>query len=101
MLKEDEKCDLVVALNHVRAPDDRKMAAENSLDVLDMIFGGHDHSYLSELNQNTGVYIQKSGTDFEVFTNLTVLFGVAKSDFNNFISQIDDKNLTVHYSEKT
>ena len=57
-LKNEEKCDLVFALNHVRAPDDRKMAATNLCpDVLDMIFGGHDHSYLSELNYDTGVYI--------------------------------------------
>ena len=46
--------------------------------VLDMIFGGHDHSYVSFLNKETDVYIQKSGTDFEVFTNLTCLFDVEK-----------------------
>lgn len=51
ILKTEHKCDLIVALNHVRVPDDVKMAKENrSPDVVDMIFGGHDHTYFRELN---------------------------------------------------
>jgi len=41
-----------------------------------MIFGGHDHCYAAELNTETDVYLAKSGTDFETFSNITVLFGV-------------------------
>ena len=67
---------MVVALNHMRVPEDRDMASKNNTQVVDMIFGGHDHCYLSELNQETGVLLVKSGTDFEVFTNLTVLFDI-------------------------
>ena len=72
MLKEDHKCDLIVALNHMRVPDDINMATTNNTDVLDLIFGGHDHHYLETLKQETGVYIVKSGTDFEVFTKLFI-----------------------------
>lgn len=49
-----------------------------------MIFGGHDHIYISYLNHHTDVYIQKSGTDFECFTNLTVLFGVNQESATQF-----------------
>ena len=52
------------------------MAAVNSSEVVDIILGGHDHCYYSDLNEETGVYILKSGTDFEVFSNMVVLFGV-------------------------
>ena len=58
ILKEEHGCDLVMALNHVRVPDDKKMAAANrSPDVVDIIFGGHDHTYFRELNEDTGVFI--------------------------------------------
>lgn len=82
-LKEDENCDLLIAINHMRLPEDEDMAAKNKApDVVDMIFGGHDHCYARKLDQDTGVFIQKSGTDFECFTNLTVLFGVEQSDYD-------------------
>ena len=80
-LKEEEGCDLVIALNHMRLPEDTDMANENTSEVVDMIFGGHDHCYHSDLNPETGVYVLKSGTDFEVFTNMLVLFGVEEADF--------------------
>ena len=41
----------------MRAPEDKDMAEKNSTEIVDMIFGGHDHSYISELNKNTNVYI--------------------------------------------
>lgn len=45
-LKEKEGCDLVVAINHMRVPEDVDMAQKNKgSEVLDFIFGGHDHSY--------------------------------------------------------
>jgi 2',3'-cyclic-nucleotide 2'-phosphodiesterase (5'-nucleotidase family) len=75
-LKKEENCDLIFALNHMRIPDDLIMSEKNEIDVVDLIFGGHDHSYYSDLTASTGVYILKSGTDFECFTNFTVLFGV-------------------------
>ena len=52
------------------------MASTHTTDVVDMIFGGHDHIYMAELNKDTNVFLLKSGTDFECFSNLTVLFGV-------------------------
>ncbi len=76
----------------MKVPEDEKMAAANSCpEDLDMIFGGHDHTYHVSLNQDTGVFIQKSGTDFECFTNLTVLFGVEESDFKTFKDNLKEK----------
>lgn len=49
-LREEQNCDLVVAINHMRVPDDQKMAADNDHSVVDLIFGGHDHTYFIELN---------------------------------------------------
>ena len=72
----DQGCDFIVAINHVRLPNDQNMAAKNDDKVVDLIFGGHDHGYARELNEETGVFIQKSGTDFECFTNLTILLDV-------------------------
>ena len=42
----------------MRVPEDEDMAEKNkSPEILDMIFGGHDHSYYRKLNENTGVFI--------------------------------------------
>ena len=90
ILKEEHKCDLIVALNHMRVPEDIDMSNKNSTDVLDLIFGGHDHSYVSQLNDQTGVYVLKSGCDFEVFNNFTVLFGVEQDDYSCYYDQIKD-----------
>ena len=53
----------------MRVPDDKKMAANHDSSTVDMLFGGHDHTYFIELNHETNVHITKSGTDFECFTN--------------------------------
>jgi 2',3'-cyclic-nucleotide 2'-phosphodiesterase (5'-nucleotidase family) len=74
----------------MRAPEDLDMSNQNSTDVLDLIFGGHDHSYVSQLNLQTGVYVLKSGCDFEVFNNFTVLFGVEQDDYSCYYDQIKD-----------
>ena len=78
ILKE-QGCDLIMALNHMRMPDDENMASKNKApSIVDMIFGGHDHSYYTHLNKDTDVMIVKSGCDFEEFSNVTVLFEVDK-----------------------
>lgn len=42
-LKEEEKCDLVIALTHMRVPNDELLT--RSVPELDLILGGHDHDY--------------------------------------------------------
>ena len=75
----------------MRLPNDEKMAQSNNSDVVDLIFGGHDHCYEISLNHDTNVFITKSGTDFECFTNLTVLDGVEKNDYLKFKEKVDQE----------
>ena len=41
MLREEENCDFIVALTHMRRPNDMIMGHEAS--GVDLILGGHDH----------------------------------------------------------
>ena len=80
MLKSaPHNCDLIVALTHMRCPDDRILA--KSVPGIDLILGGHDHSYVTEIEPTTGVFLIKSGTDFEEFNNLDLLLEANESDY--------------------
>lgn len=57
-----EGCDLVVAVTHMRQPDDYRLA-NDAMDV-DIILGGHDHVVCARFVNAR--YIVKSGTDFKV-----------------------------------
>ncbi|KAJ8975213.1 hypothetical protein NQ317_000211 [Molorchus minor] len=67
---KQEGCNYVIALTHMRTPNDIKLA-ENCEDI-DLILGGHDHVY--EIKQVNGKYIIKSGTDFRQFSKVTINF---------------------------
>ena len=57
-MKDEFKCDLIIAINHMRIADDLIMAENcKSPDELDMIFGGHDHSYIRFLNPESDVFV--------------------------------------------
>ena len=65
--------DMVIALTHMRNPNDIRLAEE--VPELDLILGGHDHDvYSSTVN---GVPLIKSGTDFRNFTQISVTIGAA------------------------
>lgn len=61
-LRQNENCDFVIALTHMKQPDDNRLALHHC-DV-DLILGGHDH-VLSKVLIN-GRWVVKSGTDFKV-----------------------------------
>ncbi|XP_064639871.1 mannosylglucosyl-3-phosphoglycerate phosphatase-like isoform X2 [Lineus longissimus] len=66
----DEGADIVIALTHMRWPNDRKLAM--NCPEIDMILGGHDHDYhVEKVNDR---WIIKSGTDFQNMTRVTVTF---------------------------
>ena len=99
----DAGCDFVFALNHMRLPEDLAMAAANDASVVDVEFGGHDHCYHRSLNAETNVFVQKSGTDFECFTNLTMLLDVEQKDHERFKQWVEINalsDLEVFYSKK-
>lgn len=54
--------DLIVALTHMREPNDNKLA-ENVGDQIDLILGGHDHYYSHSFIN--GCHVLRSGTDFK------------------------------------
>ena len=61
-LKDNQNCDIVIALTHMRQPNDIKLA-ENSPRV-DLILGGHDHDVqnikVSEFNVLKSCEISKT-----------------------------------------
>ncbi|XP_031327510.1 uncharacterized protein LOC116158805 isoform X2 [Photinus pyralis] len=67
---KQEGCDYVIALTHMRTPNDVKLAEE--CDDIDLILGGHDHVY--EVKVVNGKHIIKSGTDFRQFSKITISF---------------------------
>ncbi|CAL1547871.1 unnamed protein product [Lymnaea stagnalis] len=59
---------LVIALTHMRSPNDERLA-ENVPDI-DIILGGHDHDF--EIINVKGKYVVKSGTDFRNMSKITM-----------------------------
>lgn len=61
-------CDVVIALTHMRTPNDERLASE--VPEFDAVLGGHDHNYLCERVE--GTLVCKSGTEFRWLTRLTL-----------------------------
>ena len=62
--------DLVVALTHMRGPNDEILAAE--VPEIQLVLGGHDHDYVVTQSIPHGTMILKSGTDFREFSVIQV-----------------------------
>ena len=55
--------EIVIALTHMREPNDLKLARNTPSGLIDLILGGHDHFYAHHfINQ---VHVLRSGTDFK------------------------------------
>lgn len=54
---------IVIALTHMREPNDIKLAENTPSGLIDIILGGHDHFYAHHLIKNT--HVLRSGTDFK------------------------------------
>ncbi|EEA05823.1 5'-nucleotidase and phosphodiesterase protein, putative [Cryptosporidium muris RN66] len=61
--------ELIIALTHMRAPNDERLAKE-ALDI-DLILGGHDHEYYG-VKQIGRTVVAKSGTDFRDLTMIII-----------------------------
>ncbi|KAG8194114.1 hypothetical protein JTE90_003053 [Oedothorax gibbosus] len=75
-LKENEGVDYVIALTHMRFPNDVRLA--ENVDEIDLILGGHDHVY--DVRQINGKYVIKSGTDFQHFSKINLIFNSGSVD---------------------
>lgn len=63
-LRNNDHCDLVIALTHMRMPNDEILAVQ--VPEIDIILGGHDHDY--NVKNLDGKFILKSGSDFREFS---------------------------------
>ena len=63
-------CDMIIALTHMRAPNDEKLAME--VPDIQLILGGHDHSPQADFVPPHGTLLLKSGTDFREFSVLKI-----------------------------
>ncbi|KAK3338724.1 hypothetical protein B0H65DRAFT_474530 [Neurospora tetraspora] len=61
--------DLIVALTHMREPNDHKLARQMEGEI-DIILGGHDHFYAHSLIN--GTHVLRSGSDFKNLSYLEV-----------------------------
>ncbi|OQR69207.1 5' nucleotidase-like [Tropilaelaps mercedesae] len=84
-------CDYVIALTHMRYPNDCRLA--ENVDEIDLILGGHDHVY--DVKKRGEKYIVKSGTDFRQLSKITLTFK-AEGPVDTHIEEI---NVTSEYEE--
>ncbi|VDP79433.1 unnamed protein product [Echinostoma caproni] len=74
----EKACDLVIALTHMRWPNDRLVA--QTVPEIDLVLGGHDHNYEIEWFDNpdgSGPHrraVIKSGTDFRDFSFIQLVY---------------------------
>ncbi|GMH72035.1 hypothetical protein TrST_g2555 [Triparma strigata] len=76
VLRDHDDCEAVIALTHMRVPNDEKLAEEAG-DCIDLICAGHDHHYDVKPVGKHGCYVLKSGTDFRDMTRVKLEFGEA------------------------
>lgn len=86
---KNEGCDYVIALTHMRTPNDVHLA--ENVDEIDLILGGHDHVY--EISVINGKHIIKSGTDFRQLSKITLDFSSSPQPD----VQIEEINITSKY----
>jgi len=72
-LKAESGADLVVALSHMRMPNDIRLADEcgGPDGLIDIVLGGHDHHYEDKPRPN-GTSVYNSGTDFRDHSVVTM-----------------------------
>jgi 2',3'-cyclic-nucleotide 2'-phosphodiesterase (5'-nucleotidase family) len=62
-----EGADVIIALTHMREPNDHKLASQLEGEI-DVILGGHDHFYAHSLIN--GTHVLRSGSDFKQLSYL-------------------------------
>jgi len=102
MLKEKEGCDFVIALTHMRIPNDDILAEKCK--SIDIILGGHDHCYyLNQLGDNVVI---KSGADYRNLSHITIELKDKPSDLSyqssavNTADAITDHNYHFYVKNK-
>ncbi|XP_065369578.1 protein 5NUC isoform X1 [Calliphora vicina] len=89
----NEGCELIIALTHMRTPNDVNLA-ENCPGI-DLILGGHDHVY--EIKVVNGINIIKSGTDFRQFSKIVI--GKDRDENGRIKIDVQAVDVTAKYEE--
>lgn len=91
-LREEEGVDVVIALTHMRLPNDRILAKEAGKDI-DVVLGGHDHDAVYEPGageakegQPRVAPVIKSGTDFRTLSRIVISVPPRSSSAGNSTS---------------
>lgn len=91
-----EGCDVIIALTHMRTPNDLNLAQH--CPKLDLILGGHDHVY--EIVKIKHLNVIKSGTDFRQFSKITLSNALpAGEDKSALKVEIEKIDVTSQYEE--
>lgn len=65
----DDGCEVVLALTHMREPNDERLAREAP--EFDAVLGGHDHHCVTRAVEPHGVPVLKAGTEFRWLVSAT------------------------------
>ncbi|KAL2193964.1 Metallo-dependent phosphatase-like protein [Corynascus similis CBS 632.67] len=65
-----EGADIIIALTHMREPNDNKLAEQLGGENIDLILGGHDHYYAHSFIN--GTHVLRSGSDFKQLSYIEV-----------------------------
>ena len=68
-LRDDDGCEVVLALTHMREPNDERLAREAP--EFDAVLGGHDHHCVTRAVEPHGVPVLKAGTEFRWLVSAT------------------------------
>jgi len=88
-LRNNQLCDYVIALTHMRMHHDVKFAEQ--VPGIGLVLAGHDHFYrlqgceskkTSKSSLPTVVPVIKSGSDFEDYSEITLEFNVSQPEFD-------------------
>lgn len=96
-LRSDHNCNFIVSLNRLRMMDDINMAKTFDQETVDLVLGGNEDMYYRELFDESNVFVQKSGNDFNDFTNVVVLDGVTAEGHETYMDAIRDKAEDIGY----
>lgn len=77
-LLRSKEAELIIALTHMRAANDEKLAREAN--DIDLVLGGHDHEYYGVKRIGKTV-VAKSGSDFREFSKLVIYPGKLVAEF--------------------
>ena len=96
-LRSDHNCNFIVSLNRLRMMDDINMAKTFDQETVDLVLGGNEDMYYRELFDESNVFVQKSGNDFNDFTNVVVLDGITAEGHETYMDAIRDKAEDIGY----